>query len=209
MVSIRNFFTTLGTDADILAERDDRNEPHLLETIGTVLDPVPVSNRAFVLLLDAKFDFLFEKFPGAVGKLFGKAGFFRILPGFFRGKAFGFLAPGTGFKPALCGGLLALTLIFPQTVCPQEGSPGFGHDQATEHVEKFADSKSEKNAQPEAGDKSGSGVRIHSEVNGIGNELGIHSQRVLFKFGFILGTITGIITGIYIIIRNFARRFLR
>ena len=209
MVSIRNFFTTLGTDADILAERDDRNEPHLLETIGTVLDPVPVSNRAFVLLLDAKFDFLFEKFPGAVGKLFGKAGFFRILPGFFRGKAFGFLAPGTGFKPALCGGLLALTLIFPQTVFPQEVSSDLGRDQAGEHVEEFAGNKSETHPQPQAGNKRGAGVRVHSEINGIGNELSIHSQRVLFKYGFILGLLIGIITGIYIFFPKFARRFLR
>lgn len=209
MFSRRDFFTALGTDAVILPERDNRNEQHLLETFGTVLDPVPVSNRAFVFLFDAKFDFPFKELIAHGGKLglalFGFTGF----AGFFRGKAFGFLAPGTRFKPTLYGGILALTLFFPQTVFPQEGSPGFGHDQATEHVEKFADSKSEKNAQPEAGDKSGSGVRIHSEVNGIGNELGIHSQRVLFKFGFILGTITGIITGIYIIIRNFARRFLR
>lgn len=209
MVSIRNFFTTLGTDADILAERDDRNESHLLETIGTVLDPVPVSNRAFVLLLDAKFDFPFKELIAHGGKLglalFGFTGF----AGFFRGKAFGFFASGAGFKSALCGGLFALALLFPQPVFPQEVSSDFGRDQATEHVEKFAGNKSEENTQPQAGNKSGAGVRVHSEINGIGNELSIHSQRVLFKYGFILGLLIGIITGIYIYFPKFARRFFR
>jgi|GEM_PF-7099162 len=209
MNSNRNFFTALGTDTVIPAERDNLNQPLLLKTSGTVLDPVPVSYSTKIFILDAKFDFPFKELIAHGGKLglalFGFTGF----ADFFRGKAFGFLAPGTGFKPALCGGILALTLFFPQTVFPQEVSSDFGHDQAGEHVKEFADSKSEKDTQPEAGDKSGSGVRIHSEVNGIGNELSVHSKRVLFKFGFILGTITGIISGIYIIIRNFARRFLR
>lgn len=62
---------------------------------------------------------------------------------------------------------------------------------------------------PQAGNKRGAGVGVHSEINGIGKELSIHSQRVLFKYGFILGLLIGIITGIYIFFPKFARRFLR
>jgi len=155
MIRRWDFLAALGTDAFQSPEIDDLNKPHVFETFGTVLDPVPVGNRAFVFLLNAEFDFPFEKFFGAVGKFFGKAGFFRILPGFFRGKAFGFLAPGTGFKPALCGGILALTLLFPQTVFPQEASSDLGRNQAGESIKTFAEKNTCEPAYRQSDEKAG------------------------------------------------------
>ena len=209
MISRWDFLAAVGTDAFLSPEIDDLNEAHVFETFGTVLDPVPVSYSTKIFILDAKFDFPFKELIAHGGKLglalFGFTGF----AGFFRGDAFGLFASGAGFKSALCGGVFALVLLFPQTIFPQEVSSDQGSDQAGEHVEEFAGNKSETHPQPQAGNKRGAGVRVHREINGIGNELSVHSKRILFKYGFILGMIIGIITGIYIFFPKFARRFLR
>jgi len=201
-------------EGDVSAEGETAAKlQHVFETFGTVLDPVPVGNRAFVFLLNAEFDFPFEKFFGAVGKFFGKAGFFRILPGFFRGKAFGFLAPGTGFKPALCGGILALTLLFPQTVFPQEASSDLGRNQAGESIKTFAEKNTcepaYRQSDEKAGKKRGAGGRIKGKAEGLFDAFRIHILLMFLKCGFWAGLLTGTITGIYIFFPKFARRFLR